>query len=84
MKTPQPRKHQLMKTLQLQPTYTVQSITYTPERRVMTFSRIAPRPDFTRPPIKRRKAPFRLQLMMAPEAASSFEPVIQVRTQTKS
>lgn len=73
-----------MKALQLQPTYTVQSITYTPERRVMTFSRIAPRPDFTRPPGKRRKALYRLQLIMGPEAECSFEPTIQVRTQTKS
>jgi hypothetical protein len=73
-----------MKTLQLQPTYTVQSITYTPERRVMTFSRIAPRPDFTRPPGKRRKAPFRLQLIMGPEAECSFEPTIQIRSQAKS
>ena len=84
MKTPQPSKDQLMKTLLRQPIYSVQSITYTPERRVMTFSRIAPRPDFTRPPIKRRKAPFRLQLMMAPESAYSFEPTIQVRSETKS
>ena len=65
------------------PICTVQSITYTPERRVITLSRIAPHPDYAHQPVKRRNAPFRLHLMMAPEAASSFEPVIQVRSQAK-
>ncbi len=73
-----------MKFAPLTPICAVQSITYTPERRVITLSRIAPHPDYTHKPAKRRKAPFRLHLLMAPEATSSFEPVIQVRSQSKS
>ncbi len=73
-----------MKFTPLTPICAVQSITYTPERRVITLSRIAPHPDYARLPVRRRKAPFRLHLNMAPEAASSFEPVIQVRSQSKS
>ncbi len=73
-----------MKFTPLTPTCAVQSITYTPERRVITLSRIAPPCDYVQPPVKRRKAPFRLHLKMAPEAASSFEPLIQVRSQSKS
>ena len=73
-----------MKFTPLTPICAVQSITYTPERRVITLSCIAPHPDYARLPFRRRKVPFRLQLMMAPESASSFEPTIQVRSQTKS
>lgn len=72
-----------MKTTPLPPICAVQSITYTPERRVITLARIAPPPDFARPPIKRRQSPFRLHLLMAPEAASSFEPAIHVRSPAK-
>jgi len=73
-----------MKFTPLTPTCAVQSITYTPERRVITLSRIAPPCDYVQPPVKRRKSPFRLHLLMAPEAATSFEPVVQVRSQSKS
>jgi hypothetical protein len=73
-----------MKFTPLTPTCAVQSITYTPERRVITLSRIAPPCDYVQQPVKHRKPPFRLHLKMAPEAASSFEPVVQVRSQSKS
>lgn len=73
----------LMKFTPLTPTCAVQSITYTPERRVITLSRIAPPCDYVQPPVQRRRSSFRLHLMMASEAASSFEPVVQVRSQSK-
>ncbi len=66
------------------PICAVQSITYTPERRVITFSRIAPHPDYADRPVKRRKAPFRLKLQLAPETPVSFAPAIQVRSPAKS
>jgi len=84
MNTHQLYEENLMKTKQLPSPCVVQSVTYTPERRIITFSRIAPHPDYARQPVRRRKGPIRLHLTMAPEAVSSFEPVIQVRSQTKS
>jgi hypothetical protein len=82
MKTSQ--ASQLMQTLELKATDTVQTVTYSPVRRVITITRLAPRPNVTRLPVKRRKAPFRLKIIMAPVSAYSFEPTIQVRSQTKS
>jgi len=73
-----------MKTSQLPPICHVQSVTDATGRRTVTLSRIAPQPDYTPKPLRRRKAPFRLHLMMAPESAYSFEPTIQVRSQSKS
>lgn len=84
MNPQQPCVEKLMKTKHLPSPCVVQSVTYTPERRVMTFTSIAPNPGVARWPVRRRKAPLRLHLTMAPEAASSFEPTIQVRSQTKS
>ena len=74
----------LMKIAPLTPICAVQSITYTPERRIITLSRIAPPCDYVQQPAKRRPAPFRLHLITSPEAASSFEPVVQVRSQSKT
>ena len=73
----------LMKFTPLTPTCAVQSITYTPERRIITLSRIAAPCDYVHQPVKRRKASFRLHLMISPEAATSFKPVVQVRSQSK-
>jgi len=72
-----------MTNIHLPPDCIVQSVSSTPGRRVITFTRIAPYAGDARRPVKRRKAPFRLQLKTAPEAASSFEPVIQVRSPIK-
>ena len=80
----QPGEENLMKIKNLPSPCVVQSVTYTPERRVLTFASIAPNPGPARWPVRRRKAPFRLHLTMAPEAASGFEPTIQVRSQAKS
>lgn len=62
----------------------VQSVSYTPERRVMTFTSTAASPTATQSAVKRRKLSFRLKIMMAPEATFSFEPVIKVRTHAKT
>jgi len=82
MKTPQPSKS--MPTLQPDPADTVQSVTHTPAGRAVTFVRLRPRPNATRPPGKRRPAPVRLKIFMAPDSAYSFEPAIQVRSQAQS
>jgi hypothetical protein len=66
------------------PICAVQSITYTPERRIITLANKVPGLLATRMAIKRRKTPFRLKIELAPEAASSFKPTIQVRSRTKS
>ncbi len=73
-----------MKAPELPPICAVQSVTDHTGRRTVTFSRNAPDSSLARKPRKRRSAPLRLHLAMAPESASSFEPVIQVRSQTKS
>lgn len=82
MNPTQNQPENFMKTVQLPPACTVQSVTDQTGRRTVKLSRIAPHPDYARRPVKRRK-PFRLQLMMAPESAYSFEPTIQVRSQSK-
>jgi hypothetical protein len=66
------------------PTCTVQSITYTPERRVIKLASTVPGLVATRIANKRRQTPFRLKIELTPETASSFKPTIQVRSQTKS
>ena len=83
MNAQQTHEDTLMKPSQLPPACTVQSVTDQTGRRTVKLSRIAPHPDYARRPSKRRKAPFRLHLMMAPESAYSFEPTIQVRSQSK-
>ena len=62
---------------------TVQSVTDHTGRRILKFVRNAP--DSTRVPVsfKRRKPSFRLKMLVASEAAFSFEPVIKVRSQSK-
>ncbi len=66
------------------PPCTVQSVSYTPERRTMTFTSNAASATATPPTVKRRRPSFRLRIMMSPQAASSFEPVIKFRTPAKS
>jgi hypothetical protein len=87
MNSLQPHEDNLMKPTHLTlptPTCTVQSITYTPERRVIKLANTVPGLIATRIAIKRRKTPFRLKIEMAPEAASGFKPTIRVRSRTKS
>ena len=83
MNTSQPCHKTFMKTNQLTPVCAVQSVTDAIGRRTVTFYPVAPRSDLARTPIKRRKSPLRLQLLTAPESAYSFEPTIQVRSQSK-
>lgn len=72
-----------MKTVPPPPICTVQSVTYTPERRVITLMIIVPSSTAAPVAARRRKAPFRLKIQMPPEAGSSFEPVIEVRSPAK-
>jgi hypothetical protein len=62
----------------------VQSITDNTGRRTLKFTRIAPDTGLVRTPVKRRKSPLRLTLLVAPETQFSFEPVIQVRSRANS
>jgi hypothetical protein len=78
-----PHVNDFMKTAYLTPICAVQSITYTPERRVIKLASTVPGLITTRPAGKRRPAPFLLKIRMRPEAASGFEPTIQIRSQTK-
>ena len=79
----QPHPDNLMKTTHLTPICTVQSVTYTPERRVITLTSITLNPTATRLALKRRKASFRLKILMGAEAECSFAPAIQVRSLAK-
>jgi len=63
---------------------TVQSVSYTPERRVMTFTSTAASPIDARPASRRRKPSLRLKIRMATESTTSFEPVIKVRKHAKT
>jgi len=73
-----------MKTLIKLPFCALQSITYTPERRVMIFTSTVAWAGLTQRSLIRRRLPLRLKLLIEPEAAFSFEPVIQVRSLAKS
>ncbi len=79
----QPHKENFMKTAHLPPICAVQSITYRPERRVITLASTVSSLIAPRLAVKRRKTRFRLIIQMAPEAASSFATTIQVRSQAK-
>jgi hypothetical protein len=58
----------------------LQSIIYTPERRILIFANRMPRPGLERPGTKRRRPPFRLPVMVEPEILCRFEPEIQIRS----
>jgi len=72
-----------MKTVQLPPDCTVQSVTDQTGRRTIKFTRNAPDAGPAQVPAKRRKVPFRLKLSVVPEATFSFEPAIQIRSHAK-
>jgi len=73
-----------MKTLVKLPFCALQSITYTPERRVMIFTSTMACAGLTQRPLIRCRVPLRLKPLIEPEAAFSFEPVIQVRSRSNS
>lgn len=58
----------------------LQSIIYTPQRRILIFASKLSQPALERPAVKRRRAPFRLPLMVDPEVLCRFEPEIQIRS----
>jgi len=62
----------------------VQSVTDHVGRRTLKFTRLTRNTAVATIPAKRRKAPVRLKLSVAPEAAFSFEPAIQIRAHAKS
>jgi hypothetical protein len=72
-----------MKTVQLPPDCTVQSVTDQTGRRTIKFTRNAPDAGPAQVPAKRRKVPFRLKLSVVPEATFSFEPAVQIRSHAK-
>jgi len=72
-----------MKTVQLPPDCTVQSVTDQTGRRTIKFIRNAPDTGSAQIPVKRRKLPVRLKLSVMPEATFSFEPAIQIRSHAK-
>jgi hypothetical protein len=72
-----------MKTVQPPLDCTVQSVTDPTGRRTLKFRRNAPDTGLAQVPVKRRKSPFRLKLLMVPESEFSFEPLIQVRSRAK-
>jgi len=72
-----------MKTAQLPPDCTVQSVTDRTGRRTIKFIRNAPETGPAHIPAKRRKVPVRLKLSVMPEATFSFEPAIQIRSHAK-
>jgi hypothetical protein len=69
-----------MKPDQYSPVCKVQSFPDHAGRRTLKFTRVASGTDLARTPVKLRKSPFRLKLLMSSEAAFSFEPAIQIRT----
>ena len=73
-----------MKPVQLPLDCTVQSITDQTGRRTLKFTRNGPDTGMAPFPVKRRKSQFRLKLLMVPESAFSFEPVIHVRSRANS
>lgn len=73
-----------MPTLQPDSDDTVPSVTHPTTGRAVTFVRLRSRPNATRTPGKRGKAPVRLKIFMAPASAYSFEPIIQVRSQAQA
>lgn len=75
---------QTMPPMRRSPICAVHSITYTPERRIIRLASTVPELVVTRPAVNRRLTPFLLRILMGPESASSFRPVVQVRTPTKS
>ena len=72
-----------MKADQLPPVCSVQSVTDHVGRRTLKFTRIARDNAVAPMPVKLRKSPFRLKLVMSSEAAFSFEPAIQIRSKAK-
>jgi hypothetical protein len=61
----------------------LQSDSYVSGRRVMIFTNESSRASTARKQLSRRPSPFRVKLMMAPEAQFSFEPAITVRAHAK-
>ena len=61
----------------------MQSDSYVSGRRVMIFTNESSRASTARKQLSRRPSPFRVKLMMAPEAQFSFEPAITVRSLAK-
>ena len=72
-----------MKTSSQPPTCALQSIIYTPERRVMIFTSKVTQPGAAHRTATRGQPTIHLKLLMAPEAQFNFELVVQVRSQEK-
>ena len=73
-----------MKTPIQPPDCALRAVIYTAERRLMIFTSKTAHPVSARKPLIRRRSPFRVKLMMTPEAQFSFEPAVQLRSRTKS